>query len=188
MRFKLGNGKRIVVDGALLDDWKFRHGFWEAKDEHDDLEKEIKRKIEKGYPRSNIIFQAPERAIIYQRGVRQGLNEDIRDPKNLSAVLTEFFAYRAPDYEEWAEAVTGFELTIPQLAASVRAIIEAEKKSNRAFRDSFESFYALCRQAINPNLSELAVENHARPASAHRAHLPPRLPQRGVPLPQRHRR
>jgi hypothetical protein len=40
---QLGKGKRIVVDGALLDDWKFRHGFWEAKDEHDDLEREIKR-------------------------------------------------------------------------------------------------------------------------------------------------
>ena len=81
---RVGKGKRIVVDGALLDDWKFRHGFWEAKDEHDDLEREIKRKIEKGYPRSNIIFQAPERAILYQHGVRQGLNEDISDPKNLS--------------------------------------------------------------------------------------------------------
>ena len=45
---QVAKGKRIVVDAALLDDWKFRHGFWEAKDEHDDLEREIKRKIEKG--------------------------------------------------------------------------------------------------------------------------------------------
>ena len=64
-----------------LEAGNFRHGFWEAKDEHDDLEREIKRKFEKGYPRTNIIFQAPERAIIYQHGIRQGLNEDITRPQ-----------------------------------------------------------------------------------------------------------
>src|SRR5579884_4086719 len=51
-------GQRIVVDGAVIDFWKQRRGFWEAKDEHDDLEREIKSKIEKGYPTKNIIFQA----------------------------------------------------------------------------------------------------------------------------------
>jgi hypothetical protein len=43
--------------------WKQRRG----KDEHDDLEREIKPKIEEGYPTSNIIFQASEKAIRYQR-------------------------------------------------------------------------------------------------------------------------
>ncbi len=155
---QLAKGKRIVVDGALLDDWKFRHGFWEAKDEHDDLEREIKRKFEQGYPRTNIIFQAPERAIIFQNGVRQGLNEDIRDPRNLSDLLTHFFAYRAPDHEEWDSAVAEFKERIPELAQVAQQIIEDEKKSNRRFRDTFEGFYSLCRQAINPNLSESAVE------------------------------
>ena len=31
----------IKVDGALLDTFRLARGFWEAKDEHDDLEKEI---------------------------------------------------------------------------------------------------------------------------------------------------
>jgi len=155
---QVAKGKRIVVDAALLDDWKFRHGFWEAKDEHDDLEREIKRKIEKGYPRSNIIFQAPERAILYQRGVRQGLNEDISDPKNLSTLLNEFFAYREPDHDEWEAAVSEFKERIPELADRAQHLIEAEKKGNRVFRDTFDGFYSLCRQAINPNLSEEAVE------------------------------
>lgn len=149
---------RIVVDGALLDFWKQRRGFWEAKDERDDLEREIKLKLEKGYPRNNIIFQAPERAIIYQHGIRQGLNEDITDPKNLSDLLTQFFSYREPDHEEWDSAVAEFKERIPELAERAQHLIEAEKKGNRAFRDSFVSFYALCRQAINPNLSESAVE------------------------------
>jgi predicted helicase len=149
---------RIVVDGALLDFWKQRRGFWEAKDEHDDLEREIKLKLEKGYPRTNIIFQAPERAIIFQHGVRQGLNEDITDPKNLSDLLTHFFSYREPDHEEWDSAVAEFKERIPELADRAQHLIEAEKKGNRSFRESFDAFYSLCRQAINPNLSEAAVE------------------------------
>ena len=90
--------------------------------------------------------------------MRQGLNEDIRDPKNLSDLLTHFFAYREPDHEEWDSAVAEFKERIPELADRAQHLIEAEKKGNRAFRDSFDAFYTLCRQAINPNLSEAAVE------------------------------
>ena len=49
----------IKVDGALLDTFRLARGFWEAKDEHDDLDKEIRAKLDRGYPRNNIIFQAP---------------------------------------------------------------------------------------------------------------------------------
>jgi predicted helicase len=44
------------------------------------------------------------------------------------------------------------------LATAVKKTIDEEKKRNPAFVRSFEDFYALCRQAINPNLSEEAVE------------------------------
>ena len=60
----------IRVDGALVDLYHLPHGYWEAKDEKDDLAKEVEHKLNKGYPRDNIIFQAPERAILYQGGVR----------------------------------------------------------------------------------------------------------------------
>ena len=49
--------KWIAVDGALIDDFKLPHGYWEAKDEDDDLRSEVQRKFEKGYPRDNILFQ-----------------------------------------------------------------------------------------------------------------------------------
>jgi predicted helicase len=151
-------GQRIIVDGAVIDFWKQRRGFWEAKDEHDDLEREIKSKIEKGYPTKNIIFQAPERAILYQHGVRQGLNDDIRNSKNLVDLLTEFYGYREPDHEEWDAAVSDFKDRIPELADTARKLIEKERKTTKAFRETFEAFYDLCRQAINPNLSDKAVE------------------------------
>jgi len=55
----------VRIDGALLDTFRLPRGYWEAKDEHDDLEKEIRAKLDKGYPKNNIIFQAPERAVVY---------------------------------------------------------------------------------------------------------------------------
>ncbi|WP_375288433.1 hypothetical protein [Sphingomonas sp.] len=47
---------RIYVDGALLHGLRVPFGYWEAKDEQDDLEAEIAAKFRKGYPRDNIIF------------------------------------------------------------------------------------------------------------------------------------
>ncbi|MGA3106267.1 MAG: hypothetical protein ABSD53_17440 [Terriglobales bacterium] len=40
----------IRVDGALIDEFHLSHGYWEAKDEKDDLDREIKSKLERGYP------------------------------------------------------------------------------------------------------------------------------------------
>jgi hypothetical protein len=148
----------IKVDGAMVDSFRLPRGYWEAKDEHDDLEREIRTKFEKGYPKSNIIFQAPERAILYQHGVRQGMNEDLRDSKNLVELLRVFFSYRQPHLEEWEAAVEEFKEYIPQLAKAVEEKIEQQRQTNKAFVQSFDAFYDLCRQAINPNLSVQAVE------------------------------
>ena len=38
----------IRIDGALLSPFRLARGYWEAKDEHDDLEKEIRAKLERG--------------------------------------------------------------------------------------------------------------------------------------------
>ncbi len=60
--------KRIQVDGLLVRDDTLKHGIWEAKDTEDDLPKEVQKKFAKGYPKDNIIFQSPERVIIWQGG------------------------------------------------------------------------------------------------------------------------
>ena len=44
------NGKTIRADGAIVDKFNLIHGIWEAKDGSDDLEREIKKKFEAGYP------------------------------------------------------------------------------------------------------------------------------------------
>ena len=32
----------VIVDGAMLDTYHLPHGYWEAKDQRDDLEREVK--------------------------------------------------------------------------------------------------------------------------------------------------
>ena len=46
----LGRNRRIFIDGALIDDFialrfHLTHGYWEAKDTHDDLPTEVQRKL-----------------------------------------------------------------------------------------------------------------------------------------------
>ena len=42
----LATGKRIRLDGAMIDEFKLPHGYWEAKDSTDDLPREVRKKFE----------------------------------------------------------------------------------------------------------------------------------------------
>ncbi|MCO5189206.1 MAG: N-6 DNA methylase, partial [Anaerolineae bacterium] len=151
-------GRRpLRADGVFLDEFKLRHGIWEAKDTDDDLAKEVKKKFSEGYPQDNILFQAPDRAILVQNG-RTIFDEPITDPDNLVAVLKLFCEYQPPEFEQWDVAVEEFKERVPELAQSLLELIETERKQNRAFRDAFGNFTNLMRDAINPNLSDKAVE------------------------------
>ncbi|PKN73677.1 MAG: hypothetical protein CVU50_02890 [Candidatus Cloacimonetes bacterium HGW-Cloacimonetes-3] len=50
-------GKTVTPDGTLNDTLVLDWGYWESKDEFDDLEKEIVGKFAKGYPDDNILFE-----------------------------------------------------------------------------------------------------------------------------------
>jgi predicted helicase len=145
------------VDGALVDEYRLTHGFWEAKDAGDDLVREVKKKFEAGYPTSNILFQTPERAILWQNN-REVLDADLTSADELVKTLALFFEYQPPAYEQWEQAVEDFQTEIPEFGRALTEVIEKERKTNKRFRDAFTGFYDLCRQSINPNLSEQAVE------------------------------
>ena len=149
--------RRIVVDGVLMDDFRLPHGYWEAKDADDDLPSEVVHKFERGYPRDKILFQEPHRAILWQNG-RQVLEADLTDPSELIGTLKTFFSHRPPEYTEWEEAVAQFRDEVPALGQGLAERIHQERETNRAFIDVFADFYDNCRQSINPNLSEAAVE------------------------------
>ena len=149
--------RRIVVDGALMDNFRLTHGYWEAKDADDDLPSEVVRKFERGYPRDNILFQEPHRAILWQNE-RQTLDADLTDPTELIGTLETFFSHRPPEYTEWENAVSEFREKVPALGEGLAERIREERETNQPFIAAFAGFYEKCRQSINPNLSEAAVE------------------------------
>ena len=149
--------KRIVVDGALIDNFRLIHGYWEAKDIDDDLPAEVERKFAAGYPDDNILFQTPQRAILWQNG-RMTLDADLTDATQLIETLQTFFAYRPQEYAAWEEAVAQFKDRVADIGQGLAQLIQQERQNNRAFTTAFAGFLDKCRQSINPNLSEEAVE------------------------------
>jgi hypothetical protein len=147
----------LRTDAALLDVFNLPRAYWEAKDSKDDLRVEMEKKFALGYPRTNILFQSPTRAILVQKG-RIELDTDISDPAKLVDVLRLFFEYRQPHQEDWDRAVREFSERIPQISNGAMNLIEGERKSNPAFVERFTAFANLCRESINPDLKDEAVE------------------------------
>ena len=149
--------RRIVIDGALIDSFQLSHGYWEAKDIHDNLPIQVQRKFEAGYPRDNILFQTPKRAILWQNDQRV-LDADLTDSTQLIEALQTFFSHRPQAYVEWETAVTQFKDKVPALGKGLAELIEKERGTSRQFATVFRAFHEKCCQSINPNLSEAAVE------------------------------
>ena len=150
-------GNRIVIDGRIIDQYKFSIAYWEAKDMDDDLPKAIQEKRDKGYPFDNILFQTPERAILYQNE-EVALDTDITDPTNLIEVLQRLFSYSRTTFKDWYDAVDKFSTQIPALADKLKELVKEQHKTNTAFKKAFAGFYQTCRTSINPDLSQAAVE------------------------------
>src|SRR6266849_7422391 len=75
-------GKNIYPDGTLRDFFNLRRGFWEAKDTDDDLDAEISKKIAKGYPLNNTIFEDTRTAVLFQ-GQTEVLRIDLSERNEL---------------------------------------------------------------------------------------------------------
>ena len=62
--------KTVRPDGTLKNILRLDYGFWESKDSDDNLDDEIKKKFDRGYPDSNILFEDSQTAVLYQDGLR----------------------------------------------------------------------------------------------------------------------
>ena len=149
--------RRIRIDGEIVDAFDLPHGHWEAKDTHDDLPTEARKKSEAGYPFKNIIIQSPTRALLYQNDHLR-LDVDLTDPSNLINLLNTFFAYREEDITDWYAAVEEFKEKVPVLGQGVAERIETEMQDNPSFRQAFENFHQQCQASVDPNLTVAQVE------------------------------
>ena len=152
-------GQRAAsVDAALVDGFNLPRGYWEAKDLADNLPREIKKKFAVGYPRDNILFQTPRRAVLYQGDSHAALDEDITRPEALVDVLKAFLEYQRPAIADWEQASVEFKDKVPIIAGALVTAIRKEHKANAAFRTAFADFARLAKASLNPNLADAAVE------------------------------
>ncbi len=62
------NRYRVYPDGTIKDALRLPWGYWESKDQDDDLAQEIPKKFAKGYPTDNILFEDSQTAVLIQGG------------------------------------------------------------------------------------------------------------------------
>ncbi len=148
---------KIRPDGVVLDEWKIRRGYWEAKGPETNLGKEIAKKIENKYPLTNTIFEDSKTAILYQNKKRFSITFKLYTPNDVSDLLHQFFTYVEPDIENFEEAVDEFKERIPEHAQALVNIIKEEHKLNKKFKVAFSSFADLCRTSIDPQMDDAAI-------------------------------
>jgi predicted helicase len=150
-------GNQIVPDGTLRDEFSLHRGYWEAKDTADDLDAEISKKIKKGYPLTNTIFEDTRRAVLFQNG-EVAFEADLQQPQQVADLLNAFYAFTEPDIKGFEQAVNEFKERVPELALALATKITQAHADNRKFQDAYDGFYDLCRTALNPNLSAAAID------------------------------
>jgi predicted helicase len=131
-------------------------GYWEAKDEDDDLDKEIEKKFRKGYPQDNIIFEDSQNAILIQNR-QEVMRCGIEDPAQLEKLLQLFFGYERPEIADFRKAVEQFKTDLPAVLKALRDMIEEAEKDNEKFRKAALKFLKHAQDTINPNVTAADV-------------------------------
>ncbi|HEY5259760.1 MAG TPA: hypothetical protein VIJ46_03860, partial [Rhabdochlamydiaceae bacterium] len=150
---KTDDGKLITPDGTIKDSLRLDWGYWESKDEFDDLEEEIKSKFRKGYPKDNILFEDKTTAILYQNGNRVG-EVSMDDAAALDNLLTTFLNYERPEVRNFRDAIKKFKEEVPHVADALRDMILTQTATNKPFRAALEKFWDLCKESINPAITQ----------------------------------
>ena len=76
-------------DGTIRDSLRMTRGLWEAKDTHDDLDREIRNKLGQGYSGDNILFENSRTAVLVQ-GDQEVLRTDMANAAALDELIRRF--------------------------------------------------------------------------------------------------
>ncbi len=144
--------ERRYVDGALLHALRMPFGYWEAKDEKDDLDAEIAYKFKRGYPQDNIIFEDSTEAVLIQNK-QEVMRCAVDDVDNLGKLLKLFFSHERAEVAEFRKAVTQFKQDLPEVLKALREMMATEHIKNTDFRKASERFLVHAHDAINPSLT-----------------------------------
>ena len=146
----------VVPDGTVKDTLRMARGYWEAKDSRDDLDAEITRKFDRGYPRDNIIFEDSLTAVLVQNR-EEAMRADMSRPGDLHRLIRSFLDYELPQIEEFRQAQRQFKADLPAVLENLRGAVEEAEAENEAYRAAAADFLDLCRQSISPEVSDADV-------------------------------
>lgn len=139
------------VDGAIMLE-RFPIGYWEAKDEDDDLNVEIEKKFRRGYPKTNIIFEDTHRAVLWQHG-KFVMDCAVTDGPELGKLLDIFFGYEREETTNFRKAVAQFKVDLPPVLDILRVQIDAAQASVPAFQSAAAAFLKQAKETINPSVT-----------------------------------
>ena len=142
----------VYPDGTVKDSLRMARGYWEAKDTHDDLDAEIQRKFDSGYPRDNIIFEDSQTAVLIQNG-GVAMRVDMRREGELHRLIRRFLDYELPEIEDFRKAQSQFKDDLPSVLDNLRGTIDDAERDNAEYEAAAVEFLTLCRQSISPEVS-----------------------------------
>ncbi len=147
------------VEGVLLNNLQLRHGIWKVKDSQEDFNLEIQQKFQAGYPNDNILFQSPDRLVLYQGHLVPVFDQPIGDsPTNLISGLKLFFEYQKPTVKDPQTALVEFQGQIADLGQRLVNLLRSEYQTNKPFRKALNRLTKLYQETINPNFTHVATQ------------------------------
>jgi len=150
--YRTKSGKVVYPDGTVKDALRLDWGYWESKDQYDNLDEEIEKKLAKGYPNDNILFEDSQTAVLIQGG-EERLRVSMRDDEALDGIINAFINYVRPEVEDFREAIASFKEDLPTILEALRGLIALQSETNRNFVTARDNFLEICRKSINPEIS-----------------------------------
>ena len=150
-------------DGTVRDSLRMTRGLWEAKDTHDDLDREIRNKLGQGYSGDNILFENSRTAVLVQ-GDQEVLRTDMANAAALDELIRRFLNYELPQIQEFRDARQQFKDDLPAVLESLRETIVEAEAGNAEYQGAAQLFLELCHQSISPkvtndNVREMLIQH-----------------------------
>ncbi|MCF3577335.1 N-6 DNA methylase [Planktothrix agardhii] len=155
LEYKTKKGKTVIPDGTIKDALRLDYGYWESKDQYDNLDLEIEKKLAKGYPDDNILFEDSQTVVLIQGG-GEILRVSMRDAEALDNAINAFINYLRPEVQDFRDAISHFQEDLPTILTTLRSLIDQQSTTNKPFQQARDKFWQICQDSINP---EISLEN-----------------------------
>ena len=150
--YPTASGKIVYPDGTIKDALRLAWGYWESKDQDDDLDREIEKKFSLGYPNDNILFEDSKTAVLFQ-GEEETMRVSMGDIDALDTILNQLINYVPPEVQDSRSAIAQFQEDIPTILETLRNSITEEAEKNKSFQEARNKFLSICQESINPEIT-----------------------------------